>query len=157
MGKSYYVPRSAKGESRILYIFSVKSFITTLICGGIGALIVFLIKSVIPMSIFTIILLIVPFAVENPKSTLPIMYWTGIPCFNFSISEVKVSGCPYFFRYSISFLLYHLILLISKKEEPVVHSPLNFLAWSSVIKASITFPKSPSITRSKVLMVKPIR
>ena len=44
MGKSYYVPRSAKGESRILYIFSVKSFITTLICGGIGALIVFLIK-----------------------------------------------------------------------------------------------------------------
>ncbi len=63
MGKSYYVPRSAKGESRILYIFSVKSFITTLICGGIGALIVFLIKSVIPMSIFTIILLIVPFAV----------------------------------------------------------------------------------------------
>ena len=63
MGKSYYVPRSAKGESRILYIFSVKSFITTFICGGIGALIVFLIKSVIPMSIFTIILLIVPFAV----------------------------------------------------------------------------------------------
>lgn len=63
MGRSYYVPRNAKGESRILYIFSVKSFITTLICGGIGALIVFLIKSVIPMSIFTIILLIVPFAV----------------------------------------------------------------------------------------------
>lgn len=63
MGRSYYVPRNAKGESRILYIFSVKSFITTLVCGGIGALIVFLIKSVIPMSIFTIILLIIPFAV----------------------------------------------------------------------------------------------
>lgn len=63
MGRSYYVPRSAKGESRILYIFSIKSFVTTLVCGGIGALIVFMIKSVIPMSIFTIILLIVPFAV----------------------------------------------------------------------------------------------
>lgn len=63
MGRSYYVPRSAKGESRILYIFSIKSFVTTLICGGIGALIVFAIKSVVSLSIFTTILLIVPFAV----------------------------------------------------------------------------------------------
>ncbi len=37
MGKSYFVPRSAKGETRILYIFTVKSFITTIISGLIGA------------------------------------------------------------------------------------------------------------------------
>ena len=36
MGKSYFVPRKVKGESRILYIFSMKSFITTAIFGSIG-------------------------------------------------------------------------------------------------------------------------
>lgn len=37
MGKSYFVPRSAKGETRILYIFTIKSFITTVVVGLIGA------------------------------------------------------------------------------------------------------------------------
>ena len=36
MGKSYFVPRSVKGESRLLVIFSVKSFIFTAILGLIG-------------------------------------------------------------------------------------------------------------------------
>lgn len=36
MGRSYFVPRSVKGETRILVIFSVKSFISTLIFGLIG-------------------------------------------------------------------------------------------------------------------------
>ncbi len=62
MGRSYYVPRSAKGETRILYIFTIKSFLTTLVCGGLGALLIFMIKSFIDMSIFTVIICIVPFA-----------------------------------------------------------------------------------------------
>ena len=62
MGKSYYVPRSAKGESRILVIFTIKSLITTLIFGGIGALIVFMLKSVLNLTIIQIIIGIVPFA-----------------------------------------------------------------------------------------------
>ena len=62
MGRSYYVPRNAKGESRILYIFTIKSFVTTLVCGGLGALIRFMIKSVIEMSVFTVIISIIPFA-----------------------------------------------------------------------------------------------
>ena len=33
---TYYIPRNVKGESRILYIFSVKSLITTLIGGFVG-------------------------------------------------------------------------------------------------------------------------
>lgn len=37
MGRSYFVPRSVKGESRILYIFSIKSFISTVVVGLIGA------------------------------------------------------------------------------------------------------------------------
>ena len=36
MGRTYNVPRSAKGESRILYIFTVKSLISTVAFGLIG-------------------------------------------------------------------------------------------------------------------------
>ena len=36
MGKTYNVPRSAKGESRILYIFTVKSLLSTVAFGLIG-------------------------------------------------------------------------------------------------------------------------
>ena len=35
---TYYIPRNYKGETRILYIFTVKSLITTAIGAGIGAL-----------------------------------------------------------------------------------------------------------------------
>lgn len=62
MGRSYYVPRSAKGEGRILYIFTIKSFATTLVCGAIGAGIAFLIKGIVGMSIFGMIGFIIPFA-----------------------------------------------------------------------------------------------
>ena len=37
MGKTYYVPRSVKGETRLLYIFTVKSFVSTVAIGLIGA------------------------------------------------------------------------------------------------------------------------
>ena len=37
MGNSYFVPRSVKGESRILYIFTIKSFVTTVVFGLVGA------------------------------------------------------------------------------------------------------------------------
>ncbi len=36
MGRTYYVPRSVKGESRILYIFTIKSFIYTAAFGLVG-------------------------------------------------------------------------------------------------------------------------
>ena len=35
---TYYIPRNYKGETRILYIFSIKSLITTAIGAGIGAI-----------------------------------------------------------------------------------------------------------------------
>lgn len=44
MGGSYYVPRSVKGESRILFIFTVKSFLLTVVFGLIGALISYIIQ-----------------------------------------------------------------------------------------------------------------
>lgn len=44
MGKSYFVPRSVKGESRILYIFTIKSFAFTVSIGLIGGFIWFLLS-----------------------------------------------------------------------------------------------------------------
>ena len=43
MGRTYSVPRSAKGESRILYVFSVKSLLFT----AVFALVGFIIGSVV--------------------------------------------------------------------------------------------------------------
>lgn len=36
MGRTYSVPRNVKGESRLLYIFSIRSFITTVIGAAVG-------------------------------------------------------------------------------------------------------------------------
>ena len=36
MGRTYNVPRSAKGETRILYVFTVKSLISTIVFAAIG-------------------------------------------------------------------------------------------------------------------------
>lgn len=52
MGKSYFVPRKVKGESRILYIFSMKSFITTAIFGSIGGMIWYVCGTYFGMSIY---------------------------------------------------------------------------------------------------------
>ncbi len=49
MGRSYFVPRSVKGESRILYIFSIKSFAFTLVFGLIGAGIWYFLSSFITL------------------------------------------------------------------------------------------------------------
>lgn len=59
---TYYIPRNYKGESRILYIFTVKSLITTAIGAGVGALFYFIfsllgmkLAGVIIMGIFALI------------------------------------------------------------------------------------------------------
>jgi len=62
MGGSYYVPRSVKGEGRILYIFTIKSFAITLAFGLVGVLIYFLLKSFITMGIVTGLVIIGIFA-----------------------------------------------------------------------------------------------
>ena len=42
---SYYIPRNVKGETRLLYIFTIKSLITTAIGGVVGVLIYFLLSA----------------------------------------------------------------------------------------------------------------
>ena len=63
MGGSYYVPRSVRGESRILYIFTIKSFAVTLAFGLVGVLFYFILSSFIAMSIWTAIIMTAIFAV----------------------------------------------------------------------------------------------
>ena len=62
MGGSYYVPRSVKGESRILYIFTIKSFAVTLAFGLVGVLVNFLVASFIDISIVGTIIIVAIFA-----------------------------------------------------------------------------------------------
>lgn len=62
MGRTYTVPRSAKGESRILYIFTIKSLATTVGFGIIGILIYLILKSFMEISLIVMILIIAPFA-----------------------------------------------------------------------------------------------
>lgn len=43
---TYYIPRNYKGESRILYIFSIKSLITTALGAGVGAIFFFIFSAI---------------------------------------------------------------------------------------------------------------
>ena len=73
MGGSYYVPRSVKGESRILYIFTIKSFAATLAFGLLGAGIYLGIKQFTDLGIVTGIIIIAIFgAIGYVLSTLTI-------------------------------------------------------------------------------------
>ena len=47
MGNTYFVPRNVKGESRILYIFTIKSFIFTLVFGIVGLVVWSLISNLL--------------------------------------------------------------------------------------------------------------
>lgn len=62
MGGSYYVPRSVKGETRILYVFTLKSFAITLAFGLVGVGIYFLINNIIGMELIPGLILIAIFA-----------------------------------------------------------------------------------------------
>lgn len=43
---TYYIPRNYRGESRILYIFTVKSLITTAIGAGVGSIGFFICRAI---------------------------------------------------------------------------------------------------------------
>ncbi|MBO5476519.1 MAG: PrgI family protein [Clostridia bacterium] len=64
MGNSYFVPRNVKGESRILYIFTMKSFIFTLAAGVVGIGVWFLISSLFAIdSLVAMLICVAIFAV----------------------------------------------------------------------------------------------
>ena len=61
MGGTYYVPRNVKGESRILYIFTIKSFAVTLAFGLIGVLVYFILSKLFNISIVGAIIMVAIF------------------------------------------------------------------------------------------------
>lgn len=79
MGRTYPVPRNYRGESRILYIFTVKSLITTVVGALLGSVFFLIFKAinmqligVIIMAIFALIGFIIG-AVKIPTiATIPI-------------------------------------------------------------------------------------
>ena len=62
MGRSYTVPRSAKGETRILYIFSLKSLALTLIFLAVGFVITYIVGKFIQIGFMTNAIIVGSFA-----------------------------------------------------------------------------------------------
>lgn len=58
MGGAYFVPRSVKGETRLLFIFTVKSFVLTIAFGLIGVLIWFLLGNFMEVSLVVGLILV---------------------------------------------------------------------------------------------------
>ena len=71
---TYYIPRNVKGETRLLYIFSIKSLITTAIGAFIG-FIFYLIFMIVGLDTVGIIFALIGFAIGAVK--IPIV--AGIP------------------------------------------------------------------------------
>ncbi len=75
---TYYIPRNVKGESRILYIFTIKALITTLIGAGIGVVLYFIL-SMIGLKKVGIVLLIFLAIIGYGIGMIKIPTLSGIP------------------------------------------------------------------------------
>ena len=105
MGRSYTVPRSAKGESRILYIFTIKSLATTIGFAVLGLILYVILKTFMETTLVTMLFCIVPFGA--------IGYVVGaakIPDIPFIKKKKKAGG------ENVSDILLRLITFRSKKK-----------------------------------------
>ena len=75
---TYYIPRNYKGETRLLYIFSIKSLITTAI-GAIIGFIFYLICSMIGIKLVGIIILLIFAVIGYCIGALKIPTIAGLP------------------------------------------------------------------------------
>ena len=75
---TYYIPRNYKGETRLLYIFSIKSLITTAI-GAVIGLFIYFIFSMFGMKTIGIIILAIFALIGYGIGTLKIPTIVGIP------------------------------------------------------------------------------
>lgn len=75
---TYEIPRNYGGESKILYIFTVKSLITTAVGGGVGAIFWFLLK-MLGLNLVGLILLAVFAVLGYVIGALKIPTVVGIP------------------------------------------------------------------------------
>ena len=75
---TYYIPRNYKGETRLLYIFSIKSLITTAL-GGVIGLVFFLIFSAIGLKVIGVILMAIFAIIGYCVGALKIPTIVGLP------------------------------------------------------------------------------
>lgn len=75
---TYYIPRNYKGETRLLYIFSIKSLITTAL-GGVIGLVFFLIFSAIGLKVVGVILMAIFAIIGYCVGALKIPTIVGLP------------------------------------------------------------------------------
>lgn len=75
---TYYIPRNYKGETRLLYIFSIKSLITTVL-GAVVGFVFYLIFSTIGLKLIGIIILAVFALIGYCIGALKIPTIVGIP------------------------------------------------------------------------------
>lgn len=75
---TYYIPRNLRGETRIFYIFTVKSLIST-VCGAIVGLLFLLIFSVIGLKMVGIILTAICALIGFGIGAIKIPTVAGIP------------------------------------------------------------------------------
>ncbi len=76
---TYYIPRNYKGETRILYIFSIKSLITTVLGAGVGLVFYFIIAVILRMKIPGIIALAIWALIGYAVGAFKIPTIVGIP------------------------------------------------------------------------------
>ena len=75
---TYYIPRNLRGETRIFYIFTVKSLITT-VCGIAIGLVFFLIFSMIGMKLVGVIITAILALVGFGIGAIKIPTLSGLP------------------------------------------------------------------------------
>lgn len=109
---TYYIPRNVKGETRILYIFTVKSLIST-VAGGIVGLIFYLIFSALGIGTAGIITMVVLALIGFVIGTFKIPTVAGLPF------TKKIGGEPLseIIRRYINFRMNRKIYTYYTKEE----------------------------------------
>ena len=75
---TYYIPRSYKGETRLLYIFSIKSLITTALGAGVG-FVFYLIFSMLALKMVGIVVLAVFAVIGYAIGAFKIPTIVGLP------------------------------------------------------------------------------
>ena len=109
---TYYIPRNLKGETRILYIFTVKSLIAT-VAGGLVGLIFYLIFSALGIQMAGVITMAVCALIGFLIGTVKIPTVAGLPF------TKKIGGDPIseIIRRYINFKMNRKVYVYHTKEE----------------------------------------
>ena len=113
---TYYIPRNYKGETRLLYIFSIKSLITTVI-GALIGFVFYLIFSAISLKMVGIVILAIFAVIGYCVGALKIPTIVGLPVTKKiggeSISDIIIR----YFKFKRSRKIYTYVNTVTKEVE----------------------------------------